>query len=58
MNEKSKKRKLYWKKNWWKHILEVLICGFYLIPFYVIIVMSLKNISDNSSRLSLPKTIY
>ena len=58
MNEKSKKRKLYWKKNWWKHILEVLICGFYLIPFYVIIVMSLKDISDNSSRLSLPKTIY
>lgn len=58
MNEKSKKRKQYWKKNWWKHVLEVLICGFYLIPFYVIIVMSLKDISDNSSRLSLPKTIY
>lgn len=58
MSEKSKKRKLYWKKNWWKHVLEVLICGFYLIPFYVIIVMSLKDISDNSSRLSLPKMIY
>lgn len=56
----SKQRKImkYWKKNWWKHILEVLICGFYLIPFYVIIVMSLKSISDSSSRLSFPKEIY
>lgn len=57
-SSKQKNRKKYWKKNWWKHILEVLICGFYLIPFYVIIVMSLKDISDTSSRLSLPKEIY
>lgn len=48
----------YWKKNWWRHILEVLICGLYLIPFYVIIVMAFKSISDNSSRMSLPKTLY
>ncbi len=57
----SKKRqsiKKYWKSNWWKHILQVVICIFYLIPFYVIVVMSLKSISDSSSRLSLPKKIY
>ena len=49
----SKKRqsiKKYWKSNWWKHILQVVICIFYLIPFYVIVVMSLKSISDSSSR--------
>ncbi len=48
----------YWKKNWWKHLLQVILCGLYAIPFYVIIVMSFKSITDNSPRLSLPKALY
>lgn len=58
VEEKKKHRRKYWKENWWKHILQVAICLFYLIPFYVIVVMSFKSISDKSTRLSLPKTLY
>lgn len=50
--------KKYLKKNWWKHILQILICIIYMMPFYVIIVMSFKSISDKSSRLSIPQEIY
>lgn len=48
----------YWKVNWWKHLLQVALCGLYAIPFYVIIVMSFKPITDRSPRLSLPNTLY
>ena len=41
MNEKSK-RKLYWKKNWWKYT-EVLSLWILFNSIYVIIVMSLKT---------------
>ncbi|MBQ6806181.1 MAG: carbohydrate ABC transporter permease [Lachnospiraceae bacterium] len=54
----EKAKKSYFQKNWWKHILQVFIIGIYLVPFYVIIVMSLKSISDKSSRLSLPERLY
>ena len=57
-NITSKNIKKYWKKNWWKHILEILICAIYLLPFYVIVVMSLKDMTNDSSRLSFPNPIY
>lgn len=48
----------YWKKNWWKHILQLLVLLAYIMPFYVIVMMSFKPITDKSSRLSLPHELY
>lgn len=56
--ERKKSAGLYWRKNWWKHLIELFVASIYLLPFYVIVVMSFKEISDTSSRLSLPSSIY
>lgn len=46
------------KKDWWKYLLAVILILIYLFPFYVIVVMSFKPITDTSSRLSLPDVFY
>lgn len=42
------------KRVWWKYLLSILICMIYLCPVYVLVMMSLKGITDGSSRLALP----
>lgn len=46
------------KKNWWKYLCSILIAVIYLLPIYVIVVTSFKPVTDHSSRLSLPNSIY
>ncbi|WP_230398465.1 carbohydrate ABC transporter permease [Novisyntrophococcus fermenticellae] len=46
------------KKNWWKYLCSILIAVIYLLPIYVIVVTSFKPVTDHSSRLSLPDSIY
>lgn len=46
------------KKNWWKYLCSILIAVIYLLPIYIIVVTSFKPVTDHSSRLSLPDSIY
>ncbi len=39
-------------------MLSILLCCIYLFPFYVVINLSLKPRTDNSSRLAPPKEVY
>lgn len=55
--KKTKNRYLH-RSNWWKYLLSVVIVGIYLLPIFVIVVTSLKPVTDNSSRLALPEVIY
>lgn len=48
----------YGQNYWWKHVIQILLILLYLVPFYVIVVLSLKPMTDHSSRLSLPATAY
>lgn len=50
---KTKKR-----KNWWKYLLAIIILVIYLLPIYVVIVSSLKSVTDHTSRLILPAELY
>ena len=45
-------------KDWWKYVLAVFLLFIYLVPFYVIINVSLKTFEDTSSRLLFPENIY
>lgn len=45
-------------KDWWKYVLAVFLLFIYLVPFYVIINVSLKTFQDTTSRLMFPETIY
>lgn len=53
------KKKTAKKKNgrrvFWKYILSAVICFVYLCPIYVLVTMSFKDVTDTSSRLSLPR---
>ena len=51
---KNKKR-LVWSLDWRGSLL---LCAIYLLPFYVVLCLSLKSQNDNSSRLALPKVLY
>lgn len=46
------------KKNWWKYLIAVILVIIYLLPIYVVLAMSLKPMTDMSSRLQLPTQIY
>lgn len=46
------------KKDWWKYLCSILIAVIYLLPIYVVAVTSFKPVTDHSSRLSLPNSIY
>lgn len=43
------------KGYWWKYLVAALIILIYLIPLYVLILQSFKDISDGSSSLGLPE---
>lgn len=57
MEKKKEKNRFLHASNWWKYLVSLLIVVIYLLPIYVIIVASLKPVTDTSSRLLLPKTI-
>ena len=46
------------KGYWWKYLLAVLIICIYLVPLYVLLMKSLKSISDTSSVMALPQVFY
>lgn len=46
------------EKVWWKYIVSLVILIVYLLPIYVLVVMSLKERTDFSSRLVLPDYLY
>lgn len=61
MLKRNKEEKEYFKfrkKDWWKYLLALILILIYLFPFYVIVMMSFKPITDTSSRLSLPDIFY
>ena len=45
-------------KDWWKYLLAIGIVLIYCLPLFVLVNMSVKDITDVSSRLSLPDKIY
>ena len=51
----KRKRHILWGIDWF---VSLLICILYLLPFYVVLCISLKPQSDNSSRLLLPNPLY
>lgn len=46
------------KGYWWKYTLVAAIVFIYLLPLYVLLMKSLKSITDSSSTLSLPQMCY
>ncbi|MDD2959361.1 MAG: carbohydrate ABC transporter permease [Lachnospiraceae bacterium] len=46
------------KKGYWKYVVSLLILAIYLMPIYVVVVTSLKPITNLEPRLTLPKEIY
>ena len=58
MGKKKEKNRFLHASNWWKYLVSLVILVIYLLPIYVIIVASLKPVTDTSSRLLPPKTIY
>lgn len=46
------------KRGIWKYLLSAIIIIIYLLPIYVLTVMSFKTIIDGSSRLELPNVWY
>ena len=51
----KKKKYILWSIDW---VVSILICLFYLLPFYVVLCISFKPQSDSSSRLLLPNPFY
>lgn len=58
MKEKKTKNRYLHASSWWKYLLSAVILVIYLLPIYVVVVTSLKPVTDNSSRLMLPKVLY
>lgn len=46
------------EKNGWKYVASLIIIVIYLLPIYVLIVMSFKEKTDFSSKLALPEYLY
>lgn len=53
IQERNKKEKV-----WWKYTVSLVIFVIYLLPIYVLVVMSFKEKTDFSSRLLLPDYLY
>lgn len=58
MDNKKQKNTFLHSSTWWKYLLSAIIILIYLLPIYAIIVVSLKPVTDQTSRLSLPTTLY
>ena len=56
MNRKKQKSRI--GRDWWKYLAAVFILIIYLLPVYVVVVMSLKPVTDHTSRLFLPAEVY
>lgn len=46
------------KGYWWKYTLVALIVFIYLLPLYVLLMKSLKSITDHSTPMSFPQVLY
>ena len=46
------------KQNWWKYLIAVCILVVFFLPIYVVVVTSLKPVTDHTSRLLPPTEIY
>lgn len=46
------------KGYWWKYTLVALIVFIYLLPLYVLLMKSLKSITDHSTPMSFPQVAY
>lgn len=46
------------KGYWWKYTLVALIVFIYLLPLYVLLMKSLKSITDHTTPMSFPQVIY
>lgn len=46
------------KQNWWKYFAAVCILIVYLLPVYVVVVTSLKPVTDHTSRLMPPTDLF
>lgn len=46
------------KNALWKYLCSAVICFIYLCPVYVLVMMSVKTVTDRSGRLSLPDVWY
>lgn len=46
------------KKNWWKYIVAICVMAVYLLPIYVVLVTSLKPVTDHTSRMLPPAEPY
>ncbi len=42
------------QSSWWKYLVSAIIIIIYLLPIYVLAVMSFKDVTDQSGRLMLP----
>lgn len=58
MNHRRKKITMSLRKTWWKYPLAIFIGIFFLLPLYVLILMSIKTNGDYSSRLLPPNYLY
>ena len=58
MKGTKQKNKFLHASSWWKYLLSAVIIAIYLLPIYSIIVISLKPVTDHTSRLLLPDTLY
>lgn len=45
-------------KNWWRYLITIAILLLYLMPFYILTGVSLKEQSDSSSRWIMPSYLY
>lgn len=46
------------KSNWWKYLVMVLVLVIYLLPIYVVVMTSLKPVTEHTSRLLPPSQPY
>lgn len=58
MEKKKQKNKYLHGSTWWKYLLSAVILVVYLLPIYAVVVVSLKPVTDHTSRLLLPESLY
>lgn len=46
------------KGYWWKYLLAAAVIFIYLVPLYVLLMKSLKSVTDTSTMMELPQIFY